>query len=366
MTVPQKTSQSETDELARTIDEYRSKVDEIVRKEKERLRQLIDKESNHIISGAWQKAEEIIAESQQKAQKIREETENQARKEASEIVDGAQRSAQLTINEAEERTRKEAKNRTKSETEKIISKAKEMSNDIISHARQAAEKEANDIINKARKEATHLLNDETEKCRADAQTQSEQFISKARKKAERAIDDIAANSMETNKMIMEIMHQTETIIDKFKNELQIELGEATKVIAVAKNKLEQTVAEIDEKGETIEVIPNTNEALNKNAVLSIELKGEKQKGGNGSKPLFKGQLELRTMSSYDYLQIKKLRNFLVNVPNIKYAGEYTSEEEAMIVFKVEEPLPLVDILSSFPLVEKVVDREDHVELVLQG
>ena len=80
--------------------------------------------------------------------------------------------------------------------------------------------------------------------------------------------------------------------------------------------------------------------------------------------LFKGQIELKTLSSMNYALVKELKGFLSKVPNVKYLGESSGEEGSILSFEISEPLPLLDILGSIPLVANVVEQGDTVKLSL--
>jgi F0F1-type ATP synthase membrane subunit b/b' len=364
MLEPKDVSQLGIDELDRTVDEYRAKLEELVQKEKERLRKLADTESNSIVEGAWRKAEEIIAESQRETQKTREEIEHQAKKESAKIISNAQYQAQQIISEAEARDKKEAKKRTKLEVEEIISKAKEESNKIIAQAKKAAEKEASEMLDGSREEAQQQIKDEIDKYRAAAQARLADDIAEAQKKAKSIIDDGVASCTEVCELIKQIIQKTETVVDGFKNELQTELGELTQVIALAGKKIEQLMTESIEVSDITTELPKTNEKLNQESVLLVQLDGEESTRGSGKDSLFRGQMKLKAGSSCDYKQIRKLRDFLLQIPNIRFTGEFASEEETTISLEVQVPLPLLDILSNMPSVEKVVTEGDGAKLIL--
>jgi vacuolar-type H+-ATPase subunit H len=360
------TSNSESDEFSQIFDEYRAKIDEIVRKKNELSRHLADEESTNIVNQAWKKAEEIISNSQQESQKIHEEIEQQAKKESSKIINEAKIKAQRIVDEIEERVKKEAKNRSKSEVDKIIAKAREESKNIISRARQIAEKERLEIIEGSKLEAEQLINDITEKCREETQTQSLQVVNEAQKKAEKMIANAVTSSAEISKLFMEIMHKTKTIMDGFENELNIEFSEFTKVIDEAKKKLEKSMNEAIEVGET-KLLPSNinNEELNENSVLLVQLKADKCDEEIGFDTYFSGQMELKTMSpSFDYRQIMKLRDHLLKFPGVICLTECASEKEMIVLFEVKEPLLLLDILNNIPSVDRVITQDDGINLVL--
>jgi len=107
--------------------------------------------------------------------------------------------------------------------------------------------------------------------------------------------------------------------------------------------------------------------LNQNTVLSVELIAEKYDEENGFNDYFSGQMELKTLSaSFDYRQIMKLRNHLLQSPSIKCITECASEKEMTVLFEVKEPLPLLDILSNIPSVDRLIAQDDGVNLILKN
>jgi F0F1-type ATP synthase membrane subunit b/b' len=339
----QLTSTAGISELSRTIGEYRAIVDELMQKEKEKIRQMYDREANSIISGAWQKAEEIIANSQKEGLANREKIESQARKEAAEILAAAKSKAQQVISEAEFRDKKEAKARTKTEVDRIIAEARVEGNNIILAAKKQAEMEAGEIINKVQQEAQRLIREEMDKLRAEAQAQLAKDVLEAQKKAKAMIDEFITGSNSVSELILKIMQQGDAIVGRFKNELQGQLGELSKAIAIAKSKTTPIAFEAVEA--KIAVTPPV-EIVNRKAILNVRLKGERPPGNH----VFKGHMELKTVSPDDYKHIARMREFLVQIPNIKFTGEDSSEEETSFSFEIKESLPVVDILSNMPSV----------------
>ncbi|MFC1962299.1 hypothetical protein ACFLWN_04595, partial [Chloroflexota bacterium] len=359
-------SQLEIDELAKTIDEYRERIDEIVRRDKDKFRNLADKESNHIIDSAWKKAERIIEESQEKAKSIHREIEQQARKEAEKLVSEARKKAEEIVKEAEERVNREAKVRVKSEVEKIINRAKGEAGYIVSEAKEAAQKEADELIAQSERAIEQRIQDMVAGYQSEAKEKSAQIIAEAREKAEKVVDGVVAGSTELSNLITGIMNRTEEVVVKFRDDLQIGLGESATIIAEAKKRLEQVVDWQLVEPEKEMAPPSASESQDEDAVLAVQLRGKISSSGNGNTALFQGQMEMRTVNSYNYLQIRKLRNFLVQVPNIKFVEEYASEKETTILFEVKEALPLLDILKKVPTVKDTIADGEGVRLVLKN
>ena len=366
MVKPQTNSQARNDEFTKIFDEYRTKIEEITKKTAERNFQLFNEDSNNTADNDDEKPEETTAGGQPKPVNIRAEVERQANKEAAEIINEAKLKAQQLLIEAEENIKKEAKKKTQSQVDKIISKARKEAEDIMSRVRQVAEKERNEIITSSKQEAEQLIKDITEKCREETQAQSSQVITEAREEARKMINDIVTSSTEISKTATEIMDKAEKTTHEFENELQIELNELAKAIAEAQKKLEQVTTEAFERRETKVAPSNKNKNLNGNTVLSIQLIGEKSNDGHGSDSLFSGQVELKSVSSFDYRHLRNLVNYLSHVPSIKYIQECASEKEMSVLLDVQEPLPLLAILSDIPAVDEVIAEADGISLILKS
>lgn len=366
MAKSQTDTQSNNDEFTKIFDEYRAKIEEITRKTAEKNLRLFNEDSNITADSDGEKPKAITAKGQPESIDIRAELERRVNKEASQIIDEAKRNAQKLLNEAEERIKREARKKTESEVDKIISKAKKEAEDILAQAKYQAEQQRSEVITTSKQEAEQLIKDITETCREETQAQSSQVVTEAREKAAKMITDIITSSAEISTMVMEILSKANDTMHQFENELQTEFSELAEAIAEAQNRLEQVTTKAFEREET-KVAPSTkNEELNENTVLSVKLKGEQSNDDNGNKPLFSGQVELKSVSSFDYRHLRDLANYLIHVPNIKYVQEYASEKEMSVVFDVKEPLPFLDILSEIPSVDKVIEEADGISLILKN
>jgi vacuolar-type H+-ATPase subunit H len=366
MAKTQVNTQSKNDEFAKIFDEYRAKIDEITKKTTAQTIQPTEEEPDNVVDGEAEKQEEVIAVNQQELMNIRAEVQRQAQKEALGIINEAKQKAQQLIDEVEENINKEAKKRTQSQVDKIINKAKKESEEIIDRARKAAEKQRGEIITTSKQETEHLIRDITEKCREETHVQSSQVIKEARKQAEDLILDVVNSSTEITKLITEITNKAKNTIQEFEGRLQTEFNELSTAITEAQKKLENINTVAFESVAT-EVEPsNGEEEIDTNTILAMKLHGEKIKGENGNGPAFKGQVELKSVTSFEYRHLKSLINYLVHVPNIKFVQEIASEKEMSVLFDVKEPLPLLEILGNSPLVDEVIAESDNISIILKN
>ncbi|MFH1652007.1 MAG: hypothetical protein ABID87_07915 [Chloroflexota bacterium] len=373
MVEPEKSSPATLDDFSRAIDEYRAKIDQIVHIEREKYRKIADEESSEIVNGAWRKAEEIVAGSQEKARKDYEEIMQRARTEADILVTESQSRARQITAGAEEGIAKEAKKRTRGEVDRILSKAHEEASNIIALAKHAAEKEARSITASVEKEKEQRIRQAMEaqqaeaqahaaKTMAEARDKANKMIAETREKAGKMMEDFTASNTEVADSIMAVVQRTDKLLDGFRGELQQEMEAVTRVMAEARGKLVQVKAETVVKSEAEATLKDIEEELDRNAVLSVQLFGDK---GQDIGALFKGKMEMRTISPYHFMQIRKLRNLLAQVPSIKLLEEYASEEETTLLFDVKEPLPMLEILRKLPAVENAEGHGDRYKVVLK-
>ncbi len=364
----QNESTTNTDEFTRIFDEYRAKIDEITRKTEKNLQQIhvgmdIISEPDDIEDIDIQTEEEMAPEPVATTPEVQPEPISKpveviwpSNKESVEIIKQAKRKAQELISQAEASIKKEAKQRTRAQVEKLLSKAKKEAEYIIVQARDAAEELRSEAIANSRQEVEQALSEITEKCRQDARVQSSRIVAEAREKADKMMAEITASSTEINRHITDIVNRARNTISEFEERLQEDTGELAKAIMETQKKLEEaTMIEPEpERAPVPEPSVKTRGAFN-NPILEVRLIDENSKGNNGYLGLYSGQMEMRTTSAtFDYQYMKKLKKYLVGLPGIKYLQESASEKEMSVLFNIEEPLPLLDILREVPLVEKVV------------
>jgi F0F1-type ATP synthase membrane subunit b/b' len=386
MTEIQNSPRVEEGIFTHSLSDYRSKVEEIIRTENERFRELAEEQATGIIDNAWKKAEEIISESREKAKEIISESQNkayaiisdsqekasnisneieqQAKQKTSEVLKEADQRARHLIQEAEEKATADAKNRVRSQEEKIISKAKQEASSIVADARKTAEKETDEIIERTKQEAERRVEEEIEKVRTQAQEQAVQIRIEAERKAAKLIDKIVGDGGNVNEMIIGAIKNSEDFLEKMKSDLQEEIGKLTKGLMTARKSMEQSVTDFSEKSEAASVLQTLHKGLNKKLALWVTLRGNKTAVKSNSDFLFRGQIELKTLSTMDYTLVRELKTYLSKVPHVKYLGESSSEEGSILSFEIQEPLPIIDILGSIPLVENAEILGDNIKLTL--
>ena len=367
--------QAKNDEFSRIFDEYRAKIDEITRRTDKNLQQAEASEDDKKKTDR-ERSVVVITDEQIDLGNGAKQPAQPPDKAAAEIIEKAKREAQRIIDEAEEGIEKEAKKKTQSKVEKIIEKARKDSEDIIVSAKQAAEKEREEITASSKREAEQVIKVITDEYRAETQAHSEQVIAQARKTAEEILADIVTSSTEISQHIINIVKRAKETINELENSLQSEMNELNKIIAETQARMEQVAATNNKKAEEKPAASekkdrksnhNGDEEQLPNATdLFVKFVGEKTNGDNGKSPLFSGQMELKAISSFEYKQIRNIKNHLVSIPNIKYMQEYASEKEMSVLFEIKEPLPLLDIFNNFPQVDKVASVDNGITLKLKN
>jgi len=302
-----------------------AELEEIFQEYKNKL-ELAKQESEDLFSDAWQKSEHIIADKQEKAQKIANEIERSARVEADQIILEAKNVAEKIIEEADDRTKREAKDKTRREIEKIIA-----------DARQAAEKQSTEIMAHSKEEAEQIVKEARESVRAEALKEAEGIVLKAQEDADKIRENSITNATEIDELVMEVLQKADSIFNAFKKQVQDELSEVIQAIDKAKDNLE------------------IRSAIDK--VDIVEKKDDKN-------ILYSGRRELNILTPYDSLQIKRLKEFLEQIPNLKLDGEAATEDDYSIYINIVEPLPLMTLLLEMSLIASYDIERDKIKLRL--
>ena len=302
-----------------------AELEEIFQEYKNKL-ELAKQESEDLFSDAWQKSEHIIADKQEKAQKIANEIERSARVEADQIILEAKNVAEKIIEEADDRTKREAKDKTRREIEKIIA-----------DARQAAEKQSTEIMAHSKEEAEQIVKEARESVRAEALKEAEGIVLKAQEDADKIRENSITNATEIDELVVEVLQKADSIFNAFKKQVQDELSEVIQAIDKAKDNLE------------------IRSAIDK--VDIVEKKDDKN-------ILYSGRRELNILTPYDSLQIKRLKEFLEQIPNLKLDGEAATEDDYSIYINIVEPLPLMTLLLEMSLIASYDIERDKIKLRL--
>ncbi|MDD5126929.1 MAG: hypothetical protein PHR43_02360 [Dehalococcoidales bacterium] len=306
-----------------------AQLDQVYREYKNRLEEA-ERESNDIVNSAWKKAEALIADAQKKARQTADEIELSAKKEAEKILGEAKNTAERLTKETEHNLKKTAGEKTRGEVERIMAAT-----------REEARREAARITEEAKQETERILGSIKDEARAEAEKEMAQIVNEAKSLARKVDEESIARAAETNKLLIEVMQKAENCFSKIRAQMETELNDYTLTIGKAKDTLQNHTL---------------LEELRKSSTASEEK--ERQSGGEWK--------ELRIISPYDERQVKRLMEFLRQIPSIKLAGEEVSENGFSIYINIIKPMPLLKLLNGISMVADSDARGDMIKLRLKA
>ncbi len=302
-------------ELEKIFNQYKSRLESA------------EHDSTEVIDRARQKADSLIAEAQKRAGQITGEVDRKAQVEADKILTEAKLKAEQILKDTDHVVKKEARERSKREVDKILAEAK-----------QASEKQLNEMLAQAKKEADQIIKEVKDTARAEAQKESDRIIGEATARAKKIDADAIARLNVTDQTLVTITQKVDGILDRSRARVQAEFAEL--VMAIAKAKVQFA------RNEPAEAVP----------AKAIEKAAE-------TVP-FQARRELRIVRPYDEVRLRRLVEFLKQVPNIRLAGEAGTENSLSIYVDMLQPLPLLTILRDMSLVESSEVQGDTINLRL--
>lgn len=357
---------AKTDEFSRIFDEYRSKIGEITKKTDKDLSSAIEDTDSH------DDAEKgTLAKIPWLSESDRPRT-GKSPVESASMINEARRQAQQIIFEAEEAARKEARKRTRVQVAKIMKKAQQEADEIVLSTRRAAERERKEVLDRVQQQSELIIRDITEKARKETEARASQILVDAREKSGKMMSDIIASSSKISHAVVNIVNQARNTIKEFEAKMEAETEALVKAVAESQNIMEQVAIAAREQETNVqpEAAPrvptkNSDEEPQK-PTLGVTLKGDTTAGENGEQPLFCGQVEMKSISpSFEYQYLKGMKKYLVSIPTVKYLQECASEKETSVLFEVQEPLPLFDVLSNIPGVEEVTTGPEGIFVIFK-
>jgi vacuolar-type H+-ATPase subunit H len=290
--------------------------------------------------------------------------------ESAAIVNKAKREARRIIDEAEESIKKEAKKKTLSQVEKILEKAKKEAEAIVAEATLNYDKVKEGAVAEAKKESDQVLTEITQKYRQQVEEQASRTIIEAQSKASNMLTDVSMSTTQISQHLSQLVEKVKKMSGELEEAVQTEIVELTKVISDTQMKLEEAnKAAMIEKPlpASSKQVKEQEQVQGISPVLAVHLIGNRTNGKNGTSVMFSGQIEMKSDSaSFDYQYLKKLKKYLIHVPNIKYVQEYSSEKETTVLFEIREPMAIFDTFSNIPMVDEIIKKtDDEISLVLR-
>jgi vacuolar-type H+-ATPase subunit H len=353
-------TESQKDEFSKIFDDYRARIEEISRKSSKNLPNA-EAAVDATASEDTESLQVIAPQNLVKPGGDQDKVISPIELEAEDIIRAAKKRAKQIIEEAENKSRKDAKKRTQSEVDKIITKARKDALEIITQTKESADKERTEILITSKNDAEQVIREITEKCRQETQEKSNRAIENAREKADKMLSEIVSAGTEISQKVSDIINRAKQTMEEFEARLKTETEELNNAILETEQKLEQFDSIVLKEEESSTAHANNGKETATTPTLGVRLLGERSNGKKGIQALFSGQVEMRSISApFDYQYLKNLKKYLIHIPNIKYVQESASEKEMSIVFDLQEPLPLLDILKNIPLVEEVTTNADDI------
>jgi vacuolar-type H+-ATPase subunit H len=291
---------SEVGESELLIEDFRQKIVSTLNKERERIREVAEREAKAILTKAYQDSATLTERAQEESKQIVNLAREQASKDSDVLLAQVQIKAEQIIKNAEDLARKDAKDRTKKEIDNILKTSKEEAAKIMNQALQTAREQSASILETARNESLQVA----KQIRAQAELESRELIMAASDMKQQAASDLAdcrKKSEETAELL---------ICQAKQNAVTKAAQEASEIIEQARVRAEKereftiaaAVAEAKKAAET------------ESTQIIIKAKQEAEKIFNAAKDRVRVQLE---ESSFLMAEIqKKMHQVIDNTENI--------------------------------------------------
>jgi F0F1-type ATP synthase membrane subunit b/b' len=410
------------------IEEFKQKLIDSLRKEKNKLREIADQEANTILTKAYQESSELTARTQEESRRIIDHAKEQAKRETDELLLQAQQKAEQIIANATEIVRKEAKEKSRKEVDSIIRNAKEEANKqaakIIQTAKDEATLSTRQLLDNAKKEAEEITRSATEMRQKMAselaefqnksteaaeqiianakKTASEvaerevaQIVSQARTRAEKEREFILASAMddgrkavevETAKILQKARQEAEEIVNNAKDQVRTQLDESSRLMLEIQQKMHQVIGSAkippDSRKHEMDMTPVSPAPVNREDILiskgaSIQQKESPVLNITQNKinavvydevnRTYRGKLKIDIAPPVDSEQIGYLEQHLLKNDNIRVSAKGGAEDgSAWIEVDIPKPLQLVSILQKTPLVKDVVGCKSYIIVALKS
>jgi vacuolar-type H+-ATPase subunit H len=184
------------------IEEFRQKIANSLNKERERIKEISEKEVKSILNKANQDYDRLIISAKEESMQIVNSAKEQAEKDAEILMAQIQIKADQIVKNAEESYHKDAWEKTKKEFDSVISDAHHEAKTINSKTLEQSKIEAKEILEHAKNEAA--LN--AKQIRANSEKESRELIlaaSEMKQKASTVLTDYSKKAEESANIIIE-------------------------------------------------------------------------------------------------------------------------------------------------------------------
>ncbi len=317
------------------------------------------RKADEVMTEGKEKANAVIEEARKLAGEVGERIEQEAREQAETILADARQEAKETVRRTEEDLNRQLKEKTRERKEKILAEAKQEAENIVAEARKTAEEEGRRIVEMLQQETQKKLEQETANFQTYAQAQADEIRRDTEKRAAGLLKGIDDDSRHFNTLLTDSIKKYEDILARLKEEVQAETGEMAKHVTATRRDIEKKLTSYnaeDEPGNTSLVVKSPTSSS-----LWVTLGEPMDDAGLN---LYKGRLDLKTLSVVDHRKVRSLKAFLTRVQNIKYIGESSNEEGTVLNFEITEPMPLMEILDNIPDVITSEQSGNNIKLTL--
>ncbi len=212
------------------VEDFKQRLLNAIRVEREKARDLADKEAKMILAKAYQESSCLIDRAKEESNRLIQLAQTNAQNEYQTILSQARQQSEKMINLAEETIRKEAREKTRKEVESILRNTRDEAAKSSQNILQSAREQATAMITNAKQEAvstslqiTEAANKQAEEVKSSAnqmrQKAAEELVL-VQKRTTEAVDNAISECREKALSLAEI--EAGALITKAKEEAQKE------------------------------------------------------------------------------------------------------------------------------------------------
>jgi vacuolar-type H+-ATPase subunit H len=421
--VPEKIN-TQGGETERIIDAFKQQILQSLEKDKSRLKEIAEQDAKQILARAYQESSQLTSKAREDSLGIIEAAKAQANSEVEKILTSARTQAEQILVNAEDMVRRDAKEKTRREIEKLMNSSRDESAKLRDATVQSARNEADGIVAEAKKEATRVsrqLIDEAEEklqqilttaredARAKAEREASQILVVAKADAQKEKEELIAHAtieaqqsaeIETRQIISKAKLEADEIIGSAKNKVRLQLEESSRLMMEMQQKMQQVLgfsgvetAKSEVRAAILE--PEVKPIVTPKAGKTAPPKEESAKEVNPVEPVHKaakvtnssdvaqakidsifgndetrsyqGRLKIDIAPPVDPEQMSILEQNLLKNPELQLVGKGSAEDgSAWIEVEISKPLPLVAALRKIPGVKDVVGAKSYIIVALRA
>jgi vacuolar-type H+-ATPase subunit H len=205
----------EVSETELLVEEFRQKIVVSLSREKEHIKDLAEREAKAILTKAYQDSASLTLKAQEESKQIINLAREQAARDTDALLAQVQIKAEQIVKNAEEITRKDAREKTRKEVDSILLTAHKEAENITSQALQQARNESKEIIEAAKREGILAA----KQVRTDAERESRELILAASNMKQKATSELTESSKKAEESAQKIIEKAiQSAKEKAENE----------------------------------------------------------------------------------------------------------------------------------------------------